>query len=205
MEDTYLVQRLRKAPQSEFLAKAEQVFGGGMLGLGAEAWKILQAIFSIDYMGAAEYEFGTIPRVIKGMAEDAANLRAFQVVISAKDVEPNWARGRPARTAKGKPRKKQPVIPPISDRTVYVLARESQRAEIPAMLRLLASNKQRLKCGSRFPEALDPVEERDSEVCGWLELTNGFFFFLDQDMWQKTTRLLTGREDATLIAAPAPA
>ena len=194
MLESCLIQRLKAAPKSEFHAKAEQVFGGGMLMLSPEAWKVLQAIFSIDYMGRAEFEFGTIPNTLKAMAGDADKLRAFTVTIPAADIEPNYERKRPARTARGKPRKKQPVHPPVTDKTVYVLAREAHKAEIPERLKLLAGRKIRLLEYSRFPEALDPMTDFDRDVRGWLEIDNGFFFFTDADMWRKTTVLLTGRE-----------
>lgn len=198
MEGTSRVQRLGPAPKSEFAAKAEQVFGGGMLGLRPDAWKILQKIFSIEYMGAAEYEFGTIPTTLKAMAADSDALRAFEMVVAAKDIEVNFARGRTARTKRGKPRKKQPVHPPVQDRTVYVLAREAHVEGAKDAIRQLAGHKIRTKSGSGFPAALDPITEFDGRTCGWLELDNGFFFFLDKAMWCKTAILFTGKDPTTV-------
>jgi len=68
---TWLLQRLKKSrynPDSKSpLAKAHRVFGGGMLGLNEKQWDLLDPIFEIDYMGAAEFEFGTIPKCLKDM------------------------------------------------------------------------------------------------------------------------------------------
>lgn len=207
MIGTWLVQRLGAPPRSELAAKAEQVFGGGMLALKPEAWKLLQEIFSIDYMGAAEFEFGTIPNCLKAMAQDHDKLQAFEMVVEAKYIEPNWERTRTARTKRGSPRKKQPVHPPVADRTVYVLCRSNDAEEVRARIRELATNKIRLKGGSCFPQALDPISEYDGRTQGWLELDNGFFFFVDKTMWRKTTALLTGNDpeakpESTVAATP---
>lgn len=196
MIDTYLVQRLGPRPPNEMAAKAEQVFGGAMLGLSQDAWKLLQGVFSIDYMGAAEYEFGTIPSVLKAMAADREQLRAVEMVVAPKDIEPNFARGRTARTKKGTPRKKQPVHPPVSAKTVYVLAREAHVEEAKERIRKLAGGKMRTKMGTNFPTSLDPITEYDGRTTGWLELDNGFFFFLDKAQWRKTALLLTGKDPA---------
>lgn len=193
MIDTCHVQRLKAPPETEREARAEQAFGGAMLGLQKEAWDLLQRIFSIDYMGNAEYEFGTIPNVLKAMAEDREQLRAFEMVVAATDIVPNYARGRPTRTKAGKPRKKQPVRPPVTDKTVYVLAREGHRKGAEEAIRKLAGDKIRTKGWSGVARTLDPIEDRDAEVLAWLEVDNGFFFTVDKAMWCKFTQLLTGK------------
>jgi hypothetical protein len=193
MIDSYCIQRLRPPPKGDMEAKAEQVFGGANLLLRPEAWKLLQGVFSFDYMGAAEYEFGTIPRCLKAMAADHEQLQAFEMVLPAKSIEPNWNRERKARTKAGKVAKKQPAHPGIADRTVYVLARKEHVEGVREYLPKLASGKMRTQSSPRFPQALDPIGEFDNDVCGWLELDNGYFFFLDKAMWEKTAQLFTGK------------
>ncbi len=194
MMTTYLVQRLHSPPKNDHMALAEQVFGGANLQLGPEAWKLLQAIFSFDYMGAAEYEFGTIPRCLKALAADRESLVAFEMVVPAKAIEPNWNRRFPARTTKGKPKKKQPLQTPVAARTVYCLARQDHVVHVQETIISLASGKLPTKNSSGFPMALDPMSDFDRRTCGWLELDNGYFFFLDKTMWRKTVQLFTGKE-----------
>lgn len=53
--------------------------------------------------------------------------------------------------------------------------------------------------GSRFSDALDPIGETDSfvlSVKGWLELDNGFLFFVDKAMWRRTVQLFTDTDPA---------
>jgi hypothetical protein len=191
---THLVQRLGPPPKSERMALAEQVFGGRMVRLSPEGWKTVQKFFSIDYMGAAEYEFGTIPECLKELVKDAEVLRAFTFVVPAKAIEPNWNRKRDARTKAGKVAKKQPKHPPVADREVYVLCREGHIEGVKERILALAGNKLRLKCGSNFSYALDPIGETHLNTVGWLELDNGFFFTIDKDMWRGVTGLFTGKD-----------
>lgn len=63
----YLIQRLQKA-----LGKANPFsFGGGYKngGLSDEFMSFLVGIFSFDYMGAAEFEFGALPEAFQEMAK----------------------------------------------------------------------------------------------------------------------------------------
>jgi hypothetical protein len=194
MIDTCHVQRLKAPPKSEWAARVDQVFGGGMLGLRKEAWDILQSIFSIDSMGYAEYEFGTLPKTLKAMAEDREQLRAFTTIVRAKDIDPNSARGYEARTKAGKFRKKQPVHPSVTDKTIYVVARETHMEGAKEAVCKLAGNKIQTKGSSGVARALDPIGEWDADICAWLEVDNGFFFTVDKAMWGKFTILLTGKD-----------
>ena len=47
-----------------------------------------------------------------------------------------------------------------------------------------------LKEGLRLTYALRPTNDWDRDVCGWLELDNGFMFFIDEEMWEETIDLL---------------
>jgi hypothetical protein len=205
MIGTYLVQRLSPPPKSDLHARAEQVFGGTALDLSAEGWRILQQIFSIDYMGAAEYEFGTFSKCLKELAEDKDNLVSTPIVVEAKFIEPNYERKSLARTRRGKPRVKQPPPPPpVTDKVVYLLCRKSHFEGAQEIIRQLAGRKISVKRGDYFSLALDPIGDRAVETCGWLELDNGFFFFLDRTMWRRTTQLFTGVDPAPEQSQPPP-
>lgn len=191
MRATWLVQRLLKprTPRPDGkthpLDKAHRVFGGGMLGLTKEMWDFVDPVFEIDYMGAAEYEFGTIPRVLKELI-DAPELTAFSFVVERKDIAPNeWGRGYLARDKRGK--KKAPAGPPMPTEpaTLYVLCRTEHAVEAEARVRGLASDKLKVRDRPALERALDPLNDRDRRIAGWFELTNGFFFFTDEQMWRE--------------------
>jgi len=168
MRQTWLVQRLNKKPTSSFLAKAEQVFGGGALALKPEAWKLLQSIFGIDYMGAAEFEFGALPKSFQELARDSQNLITFEM-----------------RTK------------PFPDAPVYVLCRKEHEVGAREIIELIAQDKLKLKESTYFRRAFNPTVQKGdlaTRTCGWYELNNGFFFFLDKEMWEKTTKLFKDGE-----------
>lgn len=174
MQDTKLVQRLCEPARGKdsTLSKVHRAFGGAMVGLKEEAWDLLDPIFRIDYMGAAEFEFGIIPRTLGSLAED--NLLSGQMVVAAKDIESKmWRKNAP------KPH----------DRTVYYLCRAEHGEQIEQRIRDLAKNKFRLKEMSYVPEALNPADEYEKKYIGWLELDNGFFFFVDEHAWRETCKL----------------
>jgi len=197
MNNTYLVQRLDAPTKTNMHDKIEHAFGGASkIAMSPEGFQLLRDVFSFDYMGAAEYEFGTVPNVLKTIVEDSANLVATSIVVPVASIEPNWERKRPTRTAKGAVAKKQPKHPPITDKVVYVLCRKDHLPEVEKRVNLLAGGKIRTKMGTAFPDALDPIDEFDARTRGWLELDNGFFFFLDKTMWRKTTVLFTGTDPA---------
>jgi hypothetical protein len=68
----YLVQRLKK-PIGQVNPFS---FGGGYKngGMSDEAMAILKEIFSFDYMGSAEFEFGAVPKAFQALTEEQANL-----------------------------------------------------------------------------------------------------------------------------------
>ena len=67
MERVYYVQRLN-APQNQVNPFS---FGGEKLngGISKESMQILKSIFSFDYMGSAEFEWGAIPTALNSMLE----------------------------------------------------------------------------------------------------------------------------------------
>jgi hypothetical protein len=203
--ETRLLQRLKKPkpPGKRLLENAHRVFGGNMLLLSEEAWDLLDPIFLLDYMGAAEYEFGILPRTLGGILDDAkkGDLVATSFQLKGKDVKPNWARGMADRKerrkiieqskAEGKkpPRAKKTYQAPIPNRQIYVLCRGDWCAEVHERIRWLAKEGGNIKAGSHMERALDPMTEYDLELRGWVELNNGFFFFVDENMWRKVCEL----------------
>lgn len=61
-------------------------FGGGLVdgGLSPDAMKLLRGVFSFDYMGAAEFEWGTVPKALQRIAK--AKLAAFTFDIDGQTI-----------------------------------------------------------------------------------------------------------------------
>lgn len=176
---TYLIQRLEK-PHGASVHGAmlnSMAFGGGGSGLTREAMNLLSGIFSFDYMGAAEFEFGALPKSLAPFAGDAAKLVAFQMTLGPGDYGQGF--DRRWKKAKG----------PRETRTVYVLCRADDREYVEGVIRSDAKEPLRLKEPTRLVDALDRVPGDNVRTCGWYELDNGFFFFTDRQMWERTCAL----------------
>jgi len=53
--------------------KPHHVFGGAMLGLKPEGWAAIDPLFTVAYMGAAEYEFGELPKTLQRVYQNTAD------------------------------------------------------------------------------------------------------------------------------------
>lgn len=179
MRRTWLIQRLQQ-PRRWGPAGVDNPFsfGGGLRngGLSDDAMSLLRGVFSFDYMGSAEFEFGAVPEALSGLAQDFNSLTAGSLKIQLKTVPKSY------RAPEDEPE-------PTGETEVYYLARRQHEVEVRKRIRSLATKDYRLKEATRFPAALRPYDEWDGETQGWLELDNGFAFFLDRDMWEKTCSL----------------
>lgn len=182
MKQSYLIQRLEKPFQYKIAGKEIDnpfSFGGGLRngGLSEDAMKLLRPIFSFDYMGSAEFEFGEVPKAISKIAENINNYIAFEVPV--KFSYKSWADGK---TKTG-------------TRPVYVICPSDYRAEVVSRIRVKAlgehstsKNNFRTKESVGLDRSL--AEEKYSEkLIGWLELDNGYFFFKDKEAFDKTREL----------------
>jgi len=81
MNNPYLIQRLGPARSATPFD-----FGGGLKngGLSDEAMAGLSRIFSFDYMGAAEFEFGAVPKALQTLAE--YSLKHELTMITVHDI-----------------------------------------------------------------------------------------------------------------------
>jgi hypothetical protein len=72
MKNVHYVQRLQK-PYGTINPFS---FGGGLIngGLSDEAMNLLKNIFSFDYMGSAEFEWGAVPTAIKQLFTDETTI-----------------------------------------------------------------------------------------------------------------------------------
>ncbi len=179
MKRSWLVQRLKAPYKNSIFGKDNPFsFGGGLRngGLSDDAMGLLRETFSFDYMGAAEFEFGAVPKALQALARDAADLTAFAIAIPLAQVPPDW-------------RVKTDDVPEGSAE-LFVICRKSQDNEVVRRIEGWTSEAwPQLKEELRLTSALRPYHEWDTEVCGWMELDNGFFFFTDRAMWSATCDL----------------
>ena len=162
MKRSWLVQRLKQPyPQDSILGVDNPfAFGGGRRngGLSDEAMGLLRGVFSFDYMGAAEFEWGAVPEAMQALAKQAKKLTAYTA--------------------------------DLGEGTVYVLCQRAHVDEVNARLTEWATTEYvEMKEQTCLYRALHPRDDWDRQVCGWLELDNGFFFFTDAEMWVATARL----------------
>ena len=167
MEKSYLIQRLEKpvGHNNPFS------FGGGFKngGIGKDNMEILSKVFSFDYMGAAEFEFGAVPEALDKMIGFSDDLVKGSITTHWKALR--WKTGE---TVKGNSK-------------VYFLCHKDHKKDVKKRIASWAMGNNisgHPKCGVRLDSSFD-----DHCYHGWFELDNGFFFFTDKTMWENTCKL----------------
>jgi len=172
MERSYLIQRL-KQPVGHINPFS---FGGGGGKMTKEDREVLDKIWSWDYMGAAEFEFGAVPEAF-GKMEGKEIIANFFTVPYKYDFM-GW-KDTPSQTFEGK-------------KQVFYICQKEHEKEVKTRLKEWAwketgKTKERI----RFNEGLaDVPKEIKSDIVGWFELDNGFFFFSDEKMWSNACKVL---------------
>jgi hypothetical protein len=193
--ETYLIQRLGRPHfrnGTPFLNPFS--FGGGQAngGLSDEAANMVAQVFSFDYMGSAQYEWGAVPKALSMIWEGSCDL--FTVGIDLSSVDLGYDKHA---------FEKRGIKNPRGAATVYVVCRKGDTEEVVARIKKLAKGKLRPRDGTNFGPALYETAEKDKglpsikEVCGydpktfgWLELDNGFFFTVDKKMAEGFAKLM---------------
>jgi len=197
MRSSYLVQRLNPPHGG---ADNPFAFGGGMKngGLAEGAMELLRPIFSFDYMGAAEYEFGDVPRAFQKIAEYASEGRAalFGIVIPNSEVDTAHLKDWGSR--------KKVKVPP-GESHVYIICHADWCDEVETRVRAWAAKNWRtredehdIRDATNLPARLIPQEDSYWDTIGWLEMDNGFLFFTDADAAEKTAALFGVGDDDEL-------
>lgn len=173
---SWLVQRLEAPTQRDNPFS----FGGGLRngGLSAEAMQLLRSVWSFDYMGAAEYEFGAVPQALETLAK-SKTLIAFALHDVEGQPPPKWMLPRGEKPSKL-----------VQSGTVYVLCPSEMRQHVEALVRAEASEvcgTGKIRDGSNLWSAL--FAPASTRVRGWLELDNGFLFFTDREMFERACRV----------------
>lgn len=168
MERTYLIQRLHKSQDWGIgkikLADNPFSFGGGLQngGLSKNAMDLTRSIWSYDYMGSSEFEWGAVPKALSFLAEQASkhNLWAGQIEVGKNE-------------------------------TVFYIAPMEYAEEVENRIQQLRKDEHKfnLKEGCRLKNCFDSTARFGKDTLGWLELDNGFMFFVDIDMFDKTCKL----------------
>lgn len=207
---TRRVQRFNAKPETEFSAKATQAFGGGMLQLREEAWEVLQSVVDIHYMGAAEYEFGALPRCLGAMVEDRERMKLWDFVIEGKKVKPDWWRKdavqslRRAEIAKAKqagekPKRMSPKhrreleakagVKPIEDRQIFVIAAQPEE-QVKKLIFDVGTEQFRVKGSPGFDLDPNPRWQERNPGIGWLDLDNQICWFLEREVRDSFAEIL---------------
>jgi hypothetical protein len=170
MHHVWLVQRL-EAPRDPNPFS----FGGGYKngGLSDAGMAMIRNIFSFDYMGAAEFEFGAVPQALHFLARQGHG-------------EKNLVTGTVT----------------FPEGNVYYICPKEYEVDVKGYIGVWArypygtkDGKGRTKESVRLYEALR--KQKYCDTLGWLELDNGFFFTIDEDMFNKTKELFGCATDSS--------
>lgn len=163
LNSTYLIQRLIKPINSkngEILNSF--AFGGGLKngGLSTKAMELLTPIFSFDYMGAAEFEWGAVPNSFKRIAEYIKEYAPWDIKINNRSVYIIGQKELESDIDK--------LLMQLSNNKVFL--KESS--------------------GFDHALGLDKwMGDKDCRYIGWLELNNDFMFFTDKETFEKVCAL----------------
>jgi len=183
MKNSYLIQRLLRPHKVEGKLATLQnafAFGGGYKngGLTDEAMNLLKDIFRFDYMGAAEFEFGAVPKSLSFLFENAqkGDIRAARIPVPYKYKSWN------EKVAK------RGISP------VWYICHKDHELEVINRINNFAVDKhehtkERVKLDSAMAG-----EEYSKDNIGWLEIDNHYMFFIDQEAFNKMIQLLGIKE-----------
>lgn len=173
--DSYLIQRLQRPYTSDNLLEKlgeSLAFGGGLKngGLSDGAFGLLRKVFSFDYMGSAEFEFGALPKALKAIAADVDKLTVNTIEVETKNGNVGM---------------------------VFVIAREEQMDEVCDYISSKGYDEYdrefMTKESVRLQANIDGDKYSDRTV-GWFELDNGYFFFTDKTMFQDVCQIFGIKE-----------
>jgi hypothetical protein len=158
-------------------------FGGGLKngGLSDEAMKLLREIFSFDYMGSAEFEWGAVPKALEGIWNLREQYTAFRKTIPYHYLSYEGRLSNPEHL-RGKVE-------------IGVICSKENSEEVVTRIEAWADDDyfkqggRQLKEATLFPYACSGMNKGIYQHKGWLELDNGFFWFVDDGMFQKTAEL----------------
>jgi hypothetical protein len=138
-------------------------YGLNASGFASEAKKLLAEVCVWDYMGSSEYEWGEIPKALRGM-------------LLQKDLKAFWINCKFSHSPWGN----KPIV--SGTRTVFVIATEENADEAVKRICDMALGNEHCKERTEFSASLAEHEFSKNTV-GWFDLDNLFMFFKDEDMF----------------------
>ena len=156
MKISYLIQRLKAPyPKDSPLSNFGNAFsfGGGYVngGLSNEAMEYISDVFSFDYMGAAEFEFGALPEAFGKMID-------YDLIAESIEVD---------RADKTKCK-------------VFYICNKDHRIEVRKRIKSWSKSEAYGETKERVGLCAAVNNEKYANYIGWIELDNGFMFFLDE-------------------------
>lgn len=185
MKHSFLIQRL----ETPFILKDGQIdasclaFGGGLRngGIAEDAMKMLKQIWSFDYMGSAEFEFGAVNEALEKLTREQIELVAGFFSVPYKYEQYNWG-DTPEQKYSGTEK-------------VFYLCRKEDESEVKDRIKTFAiAGTSEVRVHTKevigLDRAMSPAGITDRRpIVGWLELDNGYMFFTDVTMWRRTCDL----------------
>lgn len=180
MKDSFDIQRLTKPfrhndkfPDNPFS------FGGGLKngGLSEDAMTLLRPLFSFNYMGASEFEFGALPKALDAMVQKG-ELVAFSVDVKTSDGSGEFL----FKTEKSG----------VCEDTVFVICPVDWKDEVVDRIKKFAIAERTLRTRERVgleSSIREKAAGNEPRYLGWIEINNGYMFFLDKNMWTETAKL----------------
>lgn len=168
LRKTRLVQTLEDPPVKN--GGQLQNLHRGFVGprLSEAGWDLVDSLFGIHYMGAAEYE-----DLIMAHFLIFFQTQAHDYVTATLGLRPQQIKEAGYAGYERKPR------------VVYYICHKDHAEQVPARLVELAKDKPSVKRGGHFARALHPSNDYDKKYKGFIEYNNAFLFFTDEDMYKK--------------------
>ena len=175
MKRSWLIQRMQlpKGRVNPFS------FGGGGSGFHPDVADQLKDVCSWDYMGAAEYEFGSTAKAFNRMIAAKKKLKAGAFRLNYKYDRPLWMT-TPAKLFEGE------------GKVSYICPKKGIK-ELQTCLTKWAKDYEYgdTRDNVKLDEALANVDNEYlasslySQCCGWFDLENDFMFFTNEKMWRE--------------------
>lgn len=186
--EPYLLQRLKKPyPVSDNsklgLIQNAFSFGGGYKngGLNKDLMLLFNQIWSYDYMGSAEFEFGALPESWQRIYQNQKDYVLGSVEVTAR--KENYRSKKPTTLEK--------------DATVYYLCKSEDEAEVKEWIAKFADQvKDDFHTLEHVGLASCILDESNSPfpVMGWHDLDNDYLFFSRKEMFDKMIEVLQIKE-----------
>lgn len=132
-----------------------------VLGIPEDTLNFLRGIFGFDYMGSSEFEMGAIPKALREIRDFAVDGKLVCGTLL------NF------------------------QRPVYYICQKGVEGYVEELLCKLAEDDflPQLMEWTSFNRSLEKENYEMLDCVGWLEMDNGFFFFVDKDMYLQTCYL----------------